>query len=192
MLRVRDLRVEKAGTTICSVPELDAGRGERVALVGANGCGKTTLLRVLSGLEPDMRGHCRIEAPLRKRVYVHQTPYLFRGSVMWNAGYGLAAQNIGRKERTSAVRHWLSIFGLDHLAERRCTRLSGGERRRVALARAFAVRADLMLLDEPFAELDQEGIEIVCGAIAGASDSTILIASPVPLPAALPARSYTF
>lgn len=190
MLHIRDLIIEKAGKTICRVAELDVARGERVVLVGANGAGKTTLLRVLGGLERDVQGECRIEQPLRKRVYVHQAPYLFQGSVAWNVGYGLAAQGVKRKERVAIVRHWLDTFGVSQLAERRCAKLSGGERRRVALARAFAIRADLMLLDEPFADLDKNGIDIVRRAIDEAEDATIVIASPTPLPDSFPVRTY--
>jgi ABC-type nitrate/sulfonate/bicarbonate transport system ATPase subunit len=175
---------------ICHVPELDVAPGERIAIVGPNGSGKTTLLRVFAGLEQDTRGECHVASPLRHRVYVHQTPYLFQGSVACNAGYGLAARKVARNERISKVAYWLNAFGVDHLAERRCDRLSAGERRRVALARAFAVRAELLLLDEPLAELDEAGVEIVCRAIAAEAAATIVIASPVPLPAALPARSY--
>lgn len=192
MLQIRDLRVDKGGRTICCVPELTVGSGERVALVGPNGSGKTTLLRVLSGLERDIHGECRIVPPMRKRVYVHQSPYLFRGTVMWNVGYGLAARNIDKKSRTSTVWHWLNVFGIGGLAERHCEKLSGGERRRVALARAFAIRPDLLLLDEPLADLDEEGIEIVCRAIADESESTIVIVSPVPVPSTLRVRLQSF
>jgi tungstate transport system ATP-binding protein len=190
MLRVRDLRVEKAGSTICRVPKLEVSAGEHVAVIGPNGSGKSTLLRVLSGLEVTTHGECSIESPMRKRVYLHQTPYLFRGTALANVRYGLAARNVARRDQISTAHRWLEVFGVRHLAARRCSQLSGGERRRVALARTFAIRAELMLLDEPLAELDPEGIEIVSRAICGESEATILIASPVSLPAPLAARSY--
>ncbi len=190
MLRIRDLSVEKAGSTICLVHDLEMRRGERVAVIGPNGSGKTTLLRVVSGLERGFAGECQTGVPLRDRVYVHQSPYLFRGSVLMNATYGLAARHVPRQQQVSVAHRWLRIFGIDHLAGRRCAHLSRGERRRLALVRAFAIQADMLLLDEPLADLDQEGVETVCRVISTLSRSTILISSPIPLPKPLSMRTY--
>lgn len=190
MLRIRDLKVEKAGRTICHVGELDVTRGERLAVIGPNGSGKTTLLRVAGGLERDFAGECRVAAPPRDRVYVHQSPYLLRGSVMFNATYGLAARKVPRRERDAAARQWLGTLGVEHLMHRRSRRLSGGETRRVALARALAVRPDLLLLDEPLADLDEAGIAAVCRALDALTNTTILIASPVPLPEELSTHRF--
>ena len=189
MLRIRDLQVDKRGQTICQVAALDVERGECVGIVGPNGCGKSTLLRVISGIEREVDGECDVQLPLRKRVYVHQSPYLFRGSVAENVGFPLAVRQVAKQLRKSQVAHWLDVFNVAHLAERPCSRLSGGERRRVALARAFTVRADLLLLDEPLAELDEDGIEIVSRAIANEAETTILFASPVPVDQSLAQRS---
>jgi ABC-type nitrate/sulfonate/bicarbonate transport system ATPase subunit len=188
MLRIRDLRLGKAGKTICHVPELEVRRGERIAVVGPNGSGKTTLLRVVGGLERQFTGECRVDVPSRERVYVHQSPHLFRGSVLSNAKYGLAARHLPRRKQVSTAREWLRTLGVEHLVHRQCASLSGGERRRVALARAFATEPEILLLDEPLADLDQEGIDIVCRAISASSIWTVLIASPVPLPDALPVQ----
>ena len=190
MLQIRDLQVDKAGQTVCSVPELEVGRGERVAVIGSNGCGKTTLLRVVAGLEREFTGRCQVDAAPRDRVYLHQSPYLFRGSVLFNASYGLAARHVPRRERLATAREWLGTMGVERLVHRRCRHLSGGERRRVALARALAIPADLLLLDEPFADLDEPGIDLVCRALSALPRATILIASPVPLPDALSVRSF--
>lgn len=192
MLRIRNLKVEKQGRAICSVPALTVDRDERVAVFGPNGSGKTTLLRVLGGLERELAGECQIEAPLRQRVYVHQAPYLFRGSVAFNVGYGLAARGVPRQEQDEVVQHWLKLLGVDHLARRQPHGLSGGERRRVALARALAIGADLLLLDEPFAELDSDGIAAVCRALEELPATTIVLASPTPLPGGFSARTWQF
>ncbi len=182
MLQIRDLNVAKAGKTICRVPQLEVARGGRVAVIGTNGCGKTTLLRVISGLEGDYRGTCHVRAPQHQRVYLHQTPYLFRGSVLFNVAYGLAARKMTRVESHRLAREWLEILGIDQLVHRRCGHLSGGERRRVALARVFAIQPDVLLLDEPFADLDQAGIGQVCHALTLLPNATIVIASPTMLP----------
>ena len=84
MLQIRNLRVERGGQTICELPELRVEGGERVCVVGPNGSGKTTLLRVVGGLDREFHGECRADVPFRDRVYLHQSPYLFRGSVLAN------------------------------------------------------------------------------------------------------------
>ena len=190
MLCIQDLSVDKGGATICRVPRLDVGRGDRVGIIGDNGTGKSTLLRVLGGLEPAFQGVCRTDVPFRDCVYVHQSPYLLRGSVLANVTYGLSGRGIRRAERKQVARHWLDRLGVGYLEQHRAATLSGGERRRVALARAFATQADLLLLDEPFADLDQDGVAVVCRAIGQLSDATLLIASPRPLPEKLTDRTF--
>jgi tungstate transport system ATP-binding protein len=143
------------------------------------------LLRVLGGLETEYAGECRVAVSASNRTYVHQSPFLFRGTVLFNAMYGLAARGVARDERLAIAKRWLQDLGVSHLGSRRCTSLSGGERRRVALARACALQPELLLLDEPFAELDPAGMADVCRAIASQTKSTIVIAAPAALPAAL-------
>ncbi|HID77063.1 MAG TPA: ATP-binding cassette domain-containing protein, partial [Planctomycetaceae bacterium] len=81
-----------------------------------------------------------------------------------------------------AARRWLDRLGVAHLAGRHVAQLSGGELRRVALARALAIQPQLLLLDEPLADLDGDGVEAVCRVLAELPDVTMLIASPTPLP----------
>jgi len=190
ILRIDNLKVEKAGKTICRVSGLAVDRGRRVAIVGPNGCGKTTLLRVVAGLEPAYSGHLVCEVPRRARVYVHQSPFLFRGSVWFNVTYAAACRRLARRRRHAVARRWLAALGIEHLADRRASSLSAGEQRRVALARAFATDAELLLLDEPLAELDEQGARLVCEAIASL-EATVLISSPVPLPENLCDEQYS-
>lgn len=181
MIDVRSLRVSKSGRTICHVPKLTVRPGERLAVIGTNGSGKSTLLRVLAGLEQDYQGQCEVQATRRERTYVHQNPYLFRGSVLSNVAYGLRARGQSRSAATKAALGCLERFGIRELASRRTHNLSGGETRRVALARAVVLNPRLLLLDEPLSDLDAEGIESVCRVLAELPDTTMLIASPTTL-----------
>jgi len=178
MIDVSNLRVVREGKPICAVDQLSVPPGGRLAVLGANGSGKTTLLRVLAGLARDYSGTCRVTAEHRERTYVHQQPLLFRGSVLANVRYG---QRPGGRDALE----WLRLVGLEHLATRSTRNLSGGEIRRVALARALAVQPRLLLLDEPLAELDNEASETICRVLNDLPRTTIIIASPAPLPGAL-------
>ena len=192
MLEIRNLQVDRGGNTICRVPRLTVGHAECVALVGANGSGKTTLLRVLSGLERAFQGDVAVSVTMRERVYLHQLPYLFRGSVLANVMLGAVARKLPRRQQLTEAHQWLERLGVSHLADRQSGRLSGGERRRVALARTFITGARLLLLDEPFADLDRSGIDGVCRAMAALPEATFLLSSPGVLPQQLAAARVNY
>ena len=127
--------------------------GETLAVLGPNGAGKTTLLRALAGLDPLVSG--RVErAGAGAVTMVFQRPIALVGSVAHNLRVGLASLRLPRVERDERVTAALERFGIAELAERQATRLSGGELRRLALARAFALEPAVLLLDEPFEDLD--------------------------------------
>jgi len=102
--------------------------------------------------------------------------------------YGLAARSVKRSERRRIALDWLARLGIANLADRPVGSLSGGEGRRVALARACVLRPKLLLLDEPLADLDESGVGCVGEALKELSDATVVIASPIPLPEGLVAR----
>ena len=144
MIAIDNLSVSKDQRQICCVPKLHLAEQSRMQIVGNNGSGKSTLLRVLGGLESDYVGTCKIGPSTPDRIYVHQSPYLFRGTVESNVAYGLRKH---RAKRIPAVaQEWLERLGISHLAEQDARTLSGGEQRRVALARAFAIGPQLLLL----------------------------------------------
>jgi len=155
------------GTTDTALSEvsLRVGPGELVAVVGASGCGKTTLLRLIAGLEfPDagivrlggetVAGGATWVPPERRGVgLVFQDFALFPHlRVSDNVAYGL--RHLPRAERRERVERMLELVGLNELRERYPHQLSGGQQQRVALARALAPEPRLLLLDEPFSNLD--------------------------------------
>lgn len=190
MIDIQGLEVSKSGRTICSVPQLAVGTGERVAVIGKNGSGKSTLLRVLAGFERDWQGRCEVQASWRERTYVHQNPYLFRGTVLASVAYGLRSRGQPRAAAESTALRCLGRLGIQQLAASLTHQLSGGETRRVALARAVVLKPRLLLLDEPLAELDAEGIELTCSLLAELPETTMVIASPAHLPSELDAREF--
>ena len=179
LLEVEDLSVTYADRTICEVDRMSVEVGSRYLVSGANGSGKTTLLRVIAGLEPRFAGRMVRTTPLRDCVYVHQNPLMFSTSVLGNARLGLIARGEARVKANDRAAHWLNRLGAADLARRHVRYLSGGERQRVALARALAVEPLLLLLDEPFADLDREGIDTL-REILESLDSTVILASPRP------------
>ncbi len=191
LIDIKELQVQKQSAVICAVPNLTVAAGEMLAIVGGNGSGKTTLLRVLAGIEQDFQGCVEIDAASRDIVFVHQSPYLFRGSVLANVCYGLRVRGVGRVESQHAGRRWLEQCGAANLADETAAHLSGGERKRVALARALAVEPKLILLDEPFEEVDAAGVDTLCRLlVAVAGGATILVSSPSRTPDVLGARRF--
>ena len=153
LLRCEHLTVQRAKRTVVSDVSAELRAGEIVALLGPNGAGKSTLLDALAGALPAAEG--RIERHGRVAVAL-QAPDLARRTVFANVVLALAWWGVPRGERAERAREALSAIGAEHLARRRAATLSGGERRRVHLARAIAVRPDVLMLDEPFAGLDAE------------------------------------
>ncbi len=181
MINVRNLTVEKRGATICSIDLLEVPPRQRIGIIGPNGCGKSTLLRVLAGLEKKFNGTCTVDVPQSERVYVHQNPYLFRGSVVSNVMYGLRIRRLNSTDASDRATKILQKLGIQHLADRDVQNLSGGEKRRVAIARAAILKPQLLLLDEPFAEIDDDGVSRIISLIDELTESTVLISSPTSL-----------
>ena len=142
---------------------LSVNSGEFIALLGASGCGKTTLLRAISGFVRLRAGAIRVSGvdiaglPPDKR----DMAMVFQSYALWphmttaqNIGYGLRLRRQSRSAIAQRVRELLSMLGLEGLGERKVTQLSGGQRQRVALGRALAVNPRILLLDEPLSNLD--------------------------------------
>jgi len=165
ILEARNLEVNRAGAILIRVPSLLIQEGEILSLIGPNGAGKTTLLQTLSFLLKPFQGeiffggnrigtnHSVLEYR-RKLAMVFQEPLLFDTTVFSNVASGLRIRGVKRNEIRDRVIEQLTRFGIIHLSDRSAKTLSGGEAQRVSLARAFALRPEILLLDEPFASLD--------------------------------------
>jgi tungstate transport system ATP-binding protein len=171
LFRVEELRFAYDVDPVLELEELEIAAGGVAVLVGANGSGKTTLLKLLNGLLTPRSGRILYRGqPLssqvlprlrRESVLVHQDPYLFDGNVYGNVSYGLRVRRIPAPEVRGAVAAALGEVGLGGFEHRRARGLSGGERQRVAIARALALHPEVLLLDEPTANVDAGSIELL-------------------------------
>lgn len=163
LFAIRDLSFAYLRRPVLSCTALDLAPGRASAFVGTNGSGKTTLLKLLNALLGPYQGTIRFDGqPLRqspelrrRTVYLHQHPVLFAGSVWSNLAFALKLKKIRGAELSLRIEENARRFGLVHLLQREASRLSGGETQRVAVARAVAAGADVLLLDEPTSALDQ-------------------------------------
>ena len=159
------LRHRYGARTVLSIPRLSIPRGETLGVIGPSGAGKSTLLRLLQGLERPAEGTILVDGtpmphpvPLslaRRITTVFQRPLMLDRSVRDNVVFGLRLR--GREDRALAD-PLLERLGLSHLATAQARHLSGGEIQRVALARAMAIEPDVLLLDEPAANLDPANV----------------------------------
>ena len=146
---------------------LKVAAGEFVSLVGPSGCGKTTLLRMVHGLETPTRGRILINGaqvlgpgPGRGFVFQHDTLLPWR-NVLRNVAMGLEFEGTPVKKASATAQHYVDLVGLAGFERHYPHELSGGMRQRANLARALAIRPEILLMDEPFAALDAQTREIM-------------------------------
>ena len=151
--------------------------GERVALVGANGGGKSTLLRVMHGLIAPTAGHLTRDAEARQAM-VFQRPHLMRLSVQRHIALGLWLRGTAWRDAKPLALAALAKVGLSDLALRSARQLSMGQQQRVALAQAWALSPQVLFLDEPTASLDphaKRDVEALIAAFADQSAAVTLV-----------------
>ena len=162
-LTIQGIQKSFGDTVALSDINLDIRSGEFICLLGASGCGKTTLLRQIAGLDfPDqgsimLDGEDLLTVPCHQRNIgmVFQSLALFPHlNVIDNVGYALEIAGVNKATRLQRSQELLDLVGLTDLGKRRCSQLSGGQRQRVAIARALATNPRLFLMDEPFSALD--------------------------------------
>lgn len=171
MYQIRSLTKDYADRQVLNVESLDIHKGEVLSLIGPSGSGKSTLLRLLNFLEYPTTGKIvfkgiafesgkEMELEIRRQVTtVFQRPMLLDRSVWDNVVFGLRLR--GHKDTRELPRAILDKVGLTSLSHQRARTLSGGEAQRVALARAMIIQPDVLLLDEPTANLDPYNVGLI-------------------------------
>jgi NitT/TauT family transport system ATP-binding protein len=140
----------------------DVTEGEFVTLIGPSGCGKTTLFHIIGGLTGDYQGRVMVAGetvagphPAIGMVFQEESTFPWR-SVIDNVAFPLELRGIPRADRLERARHYVALVGLRGFERRHPAELSGGMRQRVAIARTLAAEPRIMLMDEPFASLDEQ------------------------------------
>jgi tungstate transport system ATP-binding protein len=184
-LRLERVGIAAGGTSLLADLDLVIRPRRRTVVLGPNGAGKSLLLRLCHGLVRPTTGRILtglgtegIGPELRRRqAMVLQHPVLLRRTALANLRFVLAARNVPRHLRRPQAMAGLERFGLAHLADRPARLLSGGEQQRLALARAWLLEPELLLLDEPTSQLDPAATRAVEEAILAfaASGTTILM-----------------
>ncbi|MGR8952398.1 MAG: ATP-binding cassette domain-containing protein [Gammaproteobacteria bacterium] len=169
--RFEHVQFDYGGAFALSLPELEIPAGEITALIGPNGCGKSTLLNLLAFMAAPSSGTLKFFdqavntqqlAAYRQRIgYLPQKPYLLRGTVQDNLKLALKFQGISKKVWPHKIKDAAERVNIAHLLDQDASQLSGGELQKAALARALIHDPAVLLLDEPFAFLDQGGSQLV-------------------------------
>lgn len=175
---------------VLDISSLQVLPNEVLVIIGPNGSGKTTLLLCLALLMKPTTGDIkysgqsilgeRSKLQLRRRIaVVFQDPLLLNSTVWDNVTLGLSLRNVSKSEMQSRTQKWLERFGVANLAKRQARTLSGGEAKRVSLARAFSLEPEVLFLDEPFTALDsptrQALLEDFEGVLRETKISTVMV-----------------
>jgi tungstate transport system ATP-binding protein len=187
---IRSLIHAYDGKIVLDIPHLDIPSGRICAFVGPNGCGKTTLLSILSLLLTPVSGsvllhgaetvRSRDQALRRKVTLVHQKPVLFSTTVRHNIAYGLHALGLHSREIRHRVQAIIEEMMLTKVADKQARKLSGGEAQRAILARALVLETPVILLDEPTNSLDDASRPILRELLLRASEkrgATVVLAT---------------
>ena len=169
-LRLESVCYGARGTALLRDVDLSVTAGRRLVILGPNGAGKSLLLRLCHGLIRPDAGRivwARPEMTRARQAMVFQRPVLLRRSVRANLRHALALTRVGRPLADARTDEALERFGLDRVADRPARVLSGGEQQRLAIARAWTSRPEVLFLDEPSAQLDPGATRVIETLIAG-------------------------
>ncbi|MEH7490889.1 ABC transporter ATP-binding protein [Neobacillus niacini] len=155
-MRLEQVSIQYGHHRVLKSIQLEMKEGEIFVLMGPSGSGKTTLVKGMAGLIPFSEGEIIWEEKKGQTGLVFQEPRLFpHMTVLENIAFGLRVKGVSKKERNQQVMEFLKILQLEGLEDRYPYQLSGGQQQRVSLGRVLVLKPDLLLLDEPFASLDQ-------------------------------------
>lgn len=173
VLKLHNINKKYGEREVLNIQELTISEGGITGILGPNGSGKTTLLRIMGLLIPSDTGQVEVLGmqvkwdknlilKLRRQIsIVTQTSYMFEGSVYYNVAYGLKVRNTREAKIKSTVMECLDMVGMKNFINRDARTLSGGERQKVAIARALAIKPKILFLDEPTSNIDPtSGLEI--------------------------------
>lgn len=154
--------VRRRGKTLLGPIDMTVAAQGLTIVMGPNGAGKTTLLRSLHGLERLSQGQVTWQVPVNqarlRQSFVFQTPIMLRRSVRANLTYPLILRGMDKGEANARAQEWAQRVGLTKMLDQQAPQLSGGEKQKLALARALIVQPDIVFLDEPCANLDGRAI----------------------------------
>lgn len=155
MLRVRNLSVGFGADPVLEGIDLDVNAGQFASLIGPSGSGKTSILRAVTRLLEPLTGVAEVDVSPRDIGFLFQDDALLPWrTARENVALGLRIRGNAINEAEERAQHWLTRLGLEHFGDRYPRQLSGGQRKRVAIAQVLALSPKLLLMDEPFASLD--------------------------------------
>jgi NitT/TauT family transport system ATP-binding protein len=155
LLRIRGLTLGYGGDPVLEDVDLEVKSGQFASLVGPSGSGKTSVLRAVTQLQPMLAGEVELDVDRKDVGILFQEDALLPWrTARQNVALGLRIHGATPEDADEAADRWLSLLGLDGFGDRYPLQLSGGQRKRVAIAQVLALEPKLLLMDEPFASLD--------------------------------------
>lgn len=181
LYNITNLKKKYGQRTVLAIERLTLEKGKVYTLTGPNGAGKTTLLKILALLSSPTSGEIEflgekvqfkdksLYQARKSVVLLDQNPIMFTGTVRENVGYGLKIRKVDKVETERRIHEVLDLVGLKKFIDHDAKALSGGETKRVALARALAIEPEVLICDEPSANVDNENQEMILDALARAN-----------------------